>query len=237
MAEGNKITKTLGIGCTLVFIIGGIALLIVSVLGFRQYKEIEKDMENPVPRAQSILGFETLPEGYHVMTAIAIPAVNETVVLNDKPRVEGEEPQLGDRGFVYTLVKIPFMKQKNTQGLEDFFAGRSDDPSVLKDNNINMDVNAENIVTRGSVESNGATILYIATTKGPSGDHVTMEGLTTLMFIQCEGDKRIRFGVWNTGVMPTAAEDGSLDYTGTVADEAAMKDFLGYFQFCLNKPD
>jgi hypothetical protein len=56
--------------------------------------------------------------------------------------------------------------------------------------------------------------------------------VTTLVFVDCPRDTRQRMGIWfGPDPAPETAVE-SVDWAGSVADEAAMRDFLGHFKLC-----
>ena len=221
-----------GIGCA---VAAGLALsggVTAALLGYRWAKQLEKDLEDPVTRAdrvKDVLGCDELPEGYHPVVGLSLPFVTDTAVLSDRPLVRGEDREpFGQRGFIY--VKVLMAPGRNEQEVRDYFEGRRDDPAILRRNHINVE--PSEVVRRGSIEQGDHRLLYLSQRgeAGLSGHHG--KGLHALILVDCPEDPRLRIGIW-FGPDPAAATgEGSVDYAGTPADPEAIKGFMGHFRLC-----
>lgn len=231
MAEkkGN-ILLYIGIGCAGLVLLAGVAIVGLGYFGIKKAKEFEENIKNPGPKSLELLGVEQLPPEYNAQVALSIPFVMEMVIIsNGQPRSENEKEDMGTEGLFY--MKFAWGGEKN-QELRDYFDGKTDDPSALREANINIDTTE--IISRGVIElEDGKTINYL-TQRGNmkmSGTN-TRDGLNTMFLIQCENDQKMRFG-FRYGPDPDPAMPADeLDLTGTVADEEALGDFIGQFHFC-----
>jgi hypothetical protein len=95
-----------------------------------------------------------------------------------------------------------------------------------------VDVDTQEILSRGTVSLDGRPALYIAS-RGEVERHGShAKGLVTLLSIDCPGDKRLRLGMW-FGPDPDAGKPvNPADLKGTNADPEAIRDFAGHFHLC-----
>ena len=241
-----------GCGCALVMIILGASLAGVAFYGARRATEMVEELRDPAMReakALETLGTSRLPEGYYPMFGMSIPFVFETAILTDiEPSGDdlGEPEGFDERGFIYFKVLSIGRQQEE---LEAFFEGRTNDPEVLRRNNINVDVGEQ--LGRGEVSHPAARALYSSHRGSVSAMGSRSEGLTSLIMFDCEHDDRTRLGIW-FGPGPrsdaTRAEDGASasavegaaegsegaadDLVGTPADPAAIEAFVADFRPC-----
>lgn len=233
------------------FACGCIALTFVTALvivgGFlfvgREVQELADDMEDPDrrrDRALEVLGADALPEGYYAMGGFAIPFVFEIARLTDRPPAadrESEERGFDERGFIY-IGMLAMGRQQDE--LRDFFEGRTDDPEILRDNNIHIRQGER--VANGELERDDAEILWRAARGRVSAFGADSDdGLTNLILIDCPHDRRMRLGIWfgpaprsGTGAEAESGEDagGDLDLAGTVADPEEVATFMAHFRPC-----
>ena len=120
--------------------------------------------------------------------------------------------------------------QLDDQELRDYFEGKTDDPRVLRDNNIDVDV--DEIITRGIVPLDAATLMYVAQRGSVSTQGFKGEGVTSVTLIDCPDDKRLRMAIWFGPDPDPGLTADEADLTGTPADEAALVEFMGGFRFC-----
>jgi hypothetical protein len=182
-------------------------------------------MSDPVARSSkvlSVLGADSVPEGYYPAVAFSIPFVMDVAMLTDvEPEGEGTPDGFNVRGFIYTKM-LGFGQDE--QELRDFFEGRTDDYDVLEDNGINMDI--EEALGRGVFDLDEARVMYVAQRGEVDVQDQRAQGLTSLGLIDCPEDERRRIAIW---FGPDIEGD---DFTGTAADPEAFQAFLSHFTFC-----
>ncbi|MCH9651008.1 MAG: hypothetical protein K0U98_22485 [Deltaproteobacteria bacterium] len=221
----------IGIGCVVVLALGA---AVVGGITFWGYKKAQ-EFKDPVARGRSvgeILGSTELPEGYFPILGLKVPWVMHFAVLTT------EEPRFGDEGNAEASVEsaeerefiyVKFLRpMKEAQELEDFFEGRIDDPSVLDDSNIHVDI--DEVVRRGALQLAAFEARYVVTRARVETNETESEGLTILVSFDCTEDSLTRVGIW-TGPEPVGGvESGNL--VGTPGDETEIRAFLGHFSVC-----
>jgi hypothetical protein len=234
MSEKTSPWIWLGCGCAVLIFAIAATVAGIGVFGARKVKEITEELETPAGRERAVLRTlraERLPEGYYPVIGVQIPFIMDMAILSDLPPVEGEETdeqRFEERGFVY-LKMVTFGVQQ--QELQDFFEGRTDDPRVLRDNNIDLDI--DEVVGRGEVERTDAEVLFVVhrgevRALGSRGD----QGLVTTILIDCPDDERMRMGIWwGPDPDPEAPAEG-LALEGTVGDAEEIERFLAPIRPC-----
>jgi hypothetical protein len=214
---------------------GALLLAVLAVVGFgvlvvRKGKQIEAEMKDPTARAakvREVLGGD-VPEGYYPVFSMSVPFLMDMAMLGDHPPDEkGQPSKRMDGGFMY-ISSIAMGSQQDE--LKRYFEGKIDDPEALRRANIHLD--AKETIRRGSLDLPGQETLYLAQRGTFAVNQSRTQGLTTLIFIDCPQDARQRMGIW---FGPDPAPDEAVekvDWTGSVADEAAMRDFIGRFKLC-----
>ncbi len=222
-----------GVGCLLA-VFGLVAMVVaIGAWGFSQIRELERTMEDPVARTELAIEFlatDELPEGYNAVAAISIPFLMETVVLSDKE--PGEDNQIrgfGERGFIYfKMLSVGEQEQE----LRDFFEGRTDNSQLLRQSS-GFTVDTGELIERGVIEEETRTLRWAAYRGEIDGGSSELgEGLTTMVMFECPGAERLRMGVW---FGPDPSPDmpiGEADFSGSVADPAAIQSFLAPFDVC-----
>ena len=125
---------------------------------------------------------------------------------------------------------MPFSEQ-DEQELRDYFEGKTDDPGVLRDNQINIDV--DEIIGRGVITDEEAALMYVAQRGSLSTHGHSSEGLMSLVMVDCPGDSKMRMAIWfGPDPRTEGAEAEQADLTGTPADEAAIAGFMSHFNLC-----
>ncbi|HET9314955.1 MAG TPA: hypothetical protein VFQ51_05170 [Vicinamibacteria bacterium] len=218
------------IGCGVALLLVVLGVVGVVVLAVRKGKQIEAEMKDPTTRAakvREVLGGD-VPDGYHPVFSMSIPFLMDMAMLGDHPPDEkGAPSKQMDRGFMYINSIAVGGKQDE---LKKYFEGTIDDPEALRRANIHVDV--KETIRRGTVEVPGQETLYLAQRGTFAVNQTRSQGLTTMILVDCPQDARQRIGFW---FGPDPAPDDpveKVDWTGSVADEAALRDFLGHFKLC-----
>jgi len=218
----------LGCGAGLVLI-----ALVIGGLGFwgvQKAKQFEADLKDPAVREEKvmgILGTETLPDDYYPMMGITFPFVFEMALLTREPIPEGQDPEGTEPSFIY--MKILSFGQED-QELKDFFNGTNDNPSVLRDNNIN--VNIDDVVNRGELQVGDQDILWLTSRDRIQTGATRSSDLNTIMMIRCPNDKKTRLGIWLASEDAANNEDGTPILEGTVGDPGEIERFMSHFSVC-----
>ena len=211
----------------------GLVLIALVVGGFifwgaQKVKQFEADLKDPLAREQrvkEILGTETLPEGYYAGVGLSVPFLFEMASLSREPVAEGKEPK--DMDFIYMRM---LHLGKQDQELRDFFNGTNDNPSVLRENNINVDI--DDVVNRGELQIDDQDILWL-TSRGRIQTGATRSGdMATIMMIRCPNDKNMRLGIWVEDQQVEHNEDGTPQLEGTVGDPVKVEEFMRHFSVC-----
>jgi hypothetical protein len=220
-----------GVGCASLLATAVVAAAMLGFWGVRKARQLEQELKDPATRAtraRAILGAETLPEGYHTVTALSIPYVMDLAVLSDKePDAEGVVHGFGRWGFVYVAV---LSLGRDEQELRDYFEGRSDDAGVLERNQIR--IRAREVIRRGVMSLPQAELMYLAQRSEVSLGEGQVDGVMSMMLVQCPGDRRMRMAFWSG---PDPAPDqpvAATDFSGTPADESAMRRMMSHFRPC-----
>ncbi len=232
MAEKRSAWVYVGIGCAVLLVLGVAVAGLGGFWVFRKAKQLEAELKDPDTRTakvKQVLGAETLPEGYHAFAAFTVPFVMETAILTDRePNADGMITGFGERGLIY--LEMIRMGQDQDE-LRAFFEGRTSDPTVLRRNNINIDV--DEIIGRGVIPTDESTLMYVTQRGSVSAHGVSSDGITSLMLVECPQDKRARVAIWfGPDASPDSGPATAAELTGTPADEAAMREFMGHFRVC-----
>lgn len=233
MSEGKGTSPWVwvGVGCAVVVALAVLGFATLGFFGYRAVKRLEAEQKDPaarVEKAKSVLGANSLPDGYGVLVSFSIPLVMDLAVLSDRePAPDGQIHGFDHRGFVFVRV---LSAGRDQQQLRDYFEGRSDDSSVLARNHIR--VRAREVLEKGKLTVEGQEMLYLVQRGETSFQGEGRDGLTTLVLAECGTDSRLRLGIW-FGEDPHAGENlAPAQLAGTVGDQAAIQDFLGHFRFC-----
>lgn len=234
MVEEEKKTSPwvwVGVGCASVVVIGIVAVALVGFWGYRKAKQLGEELKDPRARAAKVhrvLGCEKLPAGYHAIMALSLPFVMDLAIISDKPpEADGQIRGLGSRSFIYLKL---LSTGKDQQELRDFFEGKTSDAEVLRRNKIHVD--SRETIRRGTLELSDERLLYLAQRGEVRVQGGEAKGVTSLMLIDCSGDTKQRMGIW-FGPDPSPDTPASdMDFSGTPADENAIRDFMSHFHLC-----
>jgi hypothetical protein len=223
-----------GIGCGVLLLLGiGGAMFGVAFL-FKKGKQYTEDLSNPIARTEMVkkaLGAQTLPDGYHAVMALSVPAIMDMAVLSTR---SPDAPAAGQTSnvsiFVYFLIKRS--SGSDEEQLKKYLEGKSNDASVLARNNVSL--GEGEIIGRGVIELEGRRVLYIAQRGEVETQHDDREGpgLNSILFIECPGPKRMRMGVWMAPDPSPEAPLEQLDLKGTPADPEALRAFMSHLNPC-----
>jgi hypothetical protein len=222
------------VGCFVPLVLGVVAFGTLGYFGYRKAKQIETEMKDPQARqaaALRVLHADALPEGYHPMMAFSIPLVMKIAVLSDR-EPGTSEPGKHAEGFDTTgFIYIELISFGDDDELRDYFEGKTDDASVLRDHNIQLDT--REVLRRGVLErGDGEQLLYLTSRGRVEMSRSSADGLMALMLVECPGDDRRRMGIWfGEDPAPEAPVDDPA-LTGTPADEDAILAFVAPFDFC-----
>lgn len=212
-----------GCGCAVLLVLGilgmGGCFWMVTNWG-RQLESELKDPEARAARAQELLGYEELPEGYHPGITVSIPFFMEMAMLGDRELPAGEDMDrmdgdlFGERGFMY-------FKMRSFGQSEESFRDEMD-----------HDFRPERVVAEGELDAGGGRVSYVAEL-GTADVHAgRIRSVSTEMEIDC-GDGYFRRAIWFTPVPGTESEAGEADaLEETPADEETLRAFLDHFDFC-----
>ncbi len=233
MADGKAtVWFWLGIGCITVVILGVVCTAGAGFFVYRAANKVADEMRDPAKRAEKaaeVLGCETLPEGYHALFSMALPfdAMKIAVLTDEPPNEQGEPGDMGKRGFVYVSLISAGAEDRSVR---DYFEGKTDDASVLRKHDINVDTNE--IVDRGVIDREDVDYLYVATRGRVQTQQFGGKGLTSITLVDCPADSRTRIAIWFAPDPDPASPFETLDVAGTPADPAALEGFLGHFSLC-----
>lgn len=220
-----------GVGCLSLVLLG---VLLVLGLGFWAYRgaaRLKTELDDPVARTEKVrrlLGTETLPPGYHAALAFKVPLLTEVAILTGaEPDARGRIEQFGERGLIYLQLLAIGPKE---QELREFFEGRAEGASPFDGHQIGID-DAE-FIRRGRLSAGGADVFYVAQRGRVATHGMRGQGITSLVFVDCPADRRVRLAVWFGPDPDPDTPVTELDLAGTPADEAALVDFLGRFRLC-----
>jgi len=125
------------------------------------------------------------------------------------------------RGFVYNESF-----RTSTSKVENYLAGKGGNLLDEMEYRIRSDENLRD----STLEINGQNIHYYVRRGEIATSDIAMPALMTLMTIRCPDDRE-RWAVWFQRE-PAATPTAQLDIAGSVGDEKAIKEFLGYLKVC-----
>lgn len=241
-----------GCGCGLVVLLAMLGLAGLTWWGVQTGKEMAETMTDPEKRrekVQSVLPYDSLPEGYYPGFAMSMPmgfmemavftdhdpetgdSVQDAGSTSDNAGTEGNEPDIEfrDRGFLFMNM---LGMRDNRAKMERYLRGEAPRPedSGWSQSTVNFD--AKENVRRGTLTVNGTEVLYSAN-RGEINrkEGRDEDGLVTMVMPKC-GDKRLRFGMWFGPDPAPGTPVAEADFTGSNADPAAIQAFLGHFKLC-----
>ncbi len=226
--------------CGLVLVLIG-AVVAAGFFGASAVKDYVEDLKDPASRAvkaKEILGASQLPAGYTAQIYVRIPWVFDLVVLSDgEPAVmEGDSMELepenfGEHAFIFFTLRRGNMDEDD---IDDMLQGRRTSGGVEADVGLEVDIDEE--LGSGAFDIGPQRLSYVAYRGEVAFDDDPEEGIFSRILFDCEDDELTRAAVWfertseETAFKETTGE--ARDISGSPADEAALRDFLGHFNVC-----
>ena len=217
------------LGCGAIVVLGIAAVGTGFYFLKRKAAEIEAQGTNPELRntkAVEVLRADRLPDGYYPVAVVSIPGMDMVMLGDQPPRPDGRPSHVRERGYMYMRL---FREPENMRALRAFVEGRTDDPSGLRANRVDVATTA--ILRRGSLRLGAGNVLYCAQRGEMSASGGRQHGLQTVTLIDCS-DQNMRLGIWFGPDPDPARPPAELNLTGTVADENELRGFLSHFKVC-----
>lgn len=201
--------------------------------GYSRGERFERELADPEARAdrsRSILGYRTLPEGYHPLGGFSIPFIQEMAMLSDREprpgeRIAGPEDAFGRRGFVYLEAAS---RGDQEERLESYFRGEAGESEFFGD--IDERFAADEELARGTVRAGGAEVRYLAERGRMEIGGDAFAAVLARLLMTCADSSRMRVGMWFEPAPDASASAAEL--LGTPADPAAIRRFLDHFRLC-----
>ncbi len=221
----------------IMWVIGGcsgcLALVLVTMLGgFFACRGLAKqfDPANAHENALSSLDVEALPEGYEAVAAVSMGPLMRMVSLR-APATETE----GARAFFFLRVFQPAQAAVQRRArFERFVENEELGAESLRDQSVQMELGDGEVLRREVMPFEDGEYHYFAQSGGGiylQGQRI--DGVSAVVFVECEGDSALRLAVWAHEPLGSEAEKPvDLAAPGTPADPEAVVAFLGYFGLC-----
>ena len=238
MSEEKKTSPWvyLGIGCAVLVVLCVVVVGGLAFWGFRFIKGMAAENRDPVARLEkvkSLLGCKELPEGYHAMMGLSVPFLMDIAILSDREVVwtkgaHSEHPKkpFDSRGFIY----VKTFTGKNDKELQEYLEGKSENLDSLKVQKLDLD--AAETIGRGSLQQGTMAVRYVAQRGTIRLDRSPVEGVLTVMSLECPGEGHLRLGLW-FGPDPHPKDPvKEVDFSKTPADPAEIQSCLSHFAPC-----
>lgn len=198
----------------------------------KSVNDLGKGVTDPAVRQENALKqLGALPDGYNVAMSASM-FISVTMLTN--------AGALEDGGFSMDATTRNFMFQRvpsndNNKPVRDFLSGKDTDSTAAR--NVNLQIDREQIVKRGSLTIDGRKFHYVASRavgefRGMPQDpsqppqQVQLERLlNNAVLFDCPGDV-LYVGVWSQADPAPDKTKEELELAGTVADEAELARFL-----------
>lgn len=225
----------IGCGCAALVILAMAAIAGMTWISYREAKKLEKSWSDPAAaesRTRGVLAYDELPEGYFPLGSFSLPFVMDMALIGDNPPRPGAKPKdrgndrFKERGFIY--IKLRRFGNSGRE-MRDYLEGKGKQPEWMKGN---TEVDTSEVLKRGEVEANGQRILFSANRGEVSQGGRSVDGIATIMLIDCPRKDRIHFGIWFGPDPEPEAPADRVDLTGTNADPEEIRKFAAHFRFC-----
>jgi hypothetical protein len=203
--------------------------------GYSRGQRFERELADPDARAdrsRAILGYRSLPEGYHPLGGFSIPFIQQMAMLSDREPEPGETitgpaDAFGRRGFVYLEA---ISTDDRARELEAYFEGEAEASEFFGD--IDGRFQASDELSRGSVRAGGAEVRYLAERGRMAIGDDAFPAVLARLLMTCTDSSRLRVGMWFEPAPSTAGGTAEEAVPGTPADPAAIRRFLDHFRLC-----
>jgi hypothetical protein len=203
--------------------------------GYSRGQRFERELADPDARAdrsRAILGYRSLPEGYHPLGGFSIPFIQQMAMLSDREPEPGETitgpaDAFGRRGFVYLEA---ISTGDRARELEAYFEGEAEASEFFGD--IDGRFQASDELSRGSVRAGGAEVRYLAERGRMAIGDDAFPAVLARLLMTCADSSRLRVGMWFEPAPSTAGGTAEEAVPGTPADPAAIRRFLDHFRLC-----
>lgn len=240
MEPGARKTGTspwvyIGCSCAALVILAMAGIAGVTWITYREGKKLEKAWSDPAAaesRTREVLAYDELPEGYYPLGSFSLPFVMDMALIGDDPPPPGSKPDdrnnggFKERGFIFINLRRFGNSGKE---MRDYLEGKGEQPDWMKGN---TEVDTSEVLKRGEVTAKGQRIVYSASRGEVNQGGHSVDGIATIMFIDCPQKDRLRFAIW-FGPDPKPGEPAEqVDFTGTNADPEELRKFASHFRFC-----
>ncbi len=249
----------MGCGCFVllaVLAVGACGFGMVSMV-----RDLEGTMTDPVKRAdatRNLMGYESLPDGYEPAFALEMPFIGDVAMLADVPF---EQDSVADPTRLFVFFR-PGVVSRQDDDIKAMIEGRSDPSRLLESFNVRVrsretlsegefelqDTNVRYVAQRGEARheggsSEGIYSLIFAECGGKPAMALWLEPEVSVgamvegaaEAVAAEAAEAVGGAVAGeepSGASGGAREGGEPDYSGTPADESAIRDFLAHFRLC-----
>lgn len=224
----------MGCGCGGVMTVVLLVILGVTWFSYERSKSFERELGDPAARdraSRRILGYSSLPEGYHPMGGFSVPFVMEMAMLSDREPTPGETVKgaadaFRRQGFVFMKTRV--FGDRGAK-LREYFEGRRKTSDFFHD--VDLKFKLSQALGRGELDAGGAHVQWVAQRGTMKLGKSALDEVLTRLLIQCPDDGHVRVGMWFAPAPAPASASGAA-YDGTPADPDAIDRFLNHFHLC-----
>jgi hypothetical protein len=219
-----------GVGCTVVAVVLLAAVVGLGFWVYRAAKKIQVDMKDPIAReakVKTLLGARDLPAGYRASLSVSIPFLMDMAILGDREPEFGKDAKLFDkRGFIF----VKTIKPRDDAKLDAWLEGKGEDKEMVPGSGVDVVEGQE--IGRGTIEREDMKVHYVAQRGALNVHGQSVDGISSFLVIECPGDNKFRLGIWFGPDLDPPESAGSAGFSGTPADESAIREFLSHFAPC-----